>query len=638
MNQLLIIGGKRLRNLVTGILAIGMLASFTSLTAQQSAGYLNFKDLSAQIKSMVQQHDGVANLESIGKSAQGRDIWLITLANPKGTPLGERPGILVAANFEGDHLVGSQISLSMMKSLLEDYSDNEDIKKSFDEHVYYFFPRMNPDGAEQFFNEIKTGQKTNSAPYDGDNDGRMDEDGPDDLDNNGVITMMRVKDPAGSYTIDPANDQILKVADATKGETGMYKVYWEGLDNDGDGFINEDPVGGVDFNRNFQHAYPYFQPDAGLHMICENETKALMDWVISHRNISIMLNFGLSDNLLTAPNSKGQLSNDRGLNLVSFADASISGASKVGMVSTRSSFGFFGRGGFSFGGNRSGQTQQSAGSRRQARKPATTYNKADLSYFTKVSEEYKELTGLKKAPILRNPQGAFFQYGYFQYGVLSLSTPGWGFPEIQDSTSKREGPKRGASGMSGRGPSGPSASKSGIDQEYMKYLMANNVKGFVAWKSFEHPDLGQVEIGGFTPYEMVNPKADLLDELGQKHADFVVYLSSLYADISIVNTEVISHGDGLFRIKASVENKGFLPTTLQHGVVSRSVAPAMVQLGVQSENIISGDSKTNFIQRLEGSGDQKSFEWLLKGKKGDKIELKVHSQKGGTDKAIITLQ
>ncbi|MBT4411738.1 MAG: hypothetical protein HOC82_18005, partial [Bacteroidetes bacterium] len=162
MNQLLIIGGKRLRKLVTGILAIGILASFTSLTAQQSAGYLNFKDLSAQIKSMVQQHDGVANLESIGKSAQGRDVWLITLANPKGTPLGERPGILVAANFEGDHLVGSQISLSMMKSLLEDYSDNEDIKKSFDEHVYYFFPRMNPDGAEQFFNEIKTGQKTNS--------------------------------------------------------------------------------------------------------------------------------------------------------------------------------------------------------------------------------------------------------------------------------------------------------------------------------------------------------------------------------------------------------------------------------------------------------------------------------------------
>ena len=81
--------------------------------------------------------------------------------------------------------------------------------------------------------------------------------------------------------IDPADERALKRADATKGESGAYKVYFEGIDNDGDGFINEDGPGGVDLNRNFQHAYPYWQGDAGPHMVSEVETRAIMDFAIA---------------------------------------------------------------------------------------------------------------------------------------------------------------------------------------------------------------------------------------------------------------------------------------------------------------------------------------------------------------------
>ncbi len=262
---------------------------------------------------------------------------------------------------------------------------------------------------------------------------------------------------------------------------------------------------------------------------------------------------------------------------------------------------------------------------------------------------------------MRQPKGAFFQYAYYQFGALSLSTPGWGIPAEKDSAQKGPGMKRGGNNkmpggskaMSMRGGSamsmrssgaamsmrgaGASGSK-GFDAEYFKYLKDNNINGFVEWTSFDHPDLGEVEIGGFTPYEMHNPPTESLEGLGEKHADFVVYLSGLFAEVAIVKTEVTAYGDGLFRIKASIENKGFLPTALKHGEVSRSVAPTMVQLGVEPEAIVSGNSKTNFFQALEGSGNQKSYEWLIKGKKGDKIELKVVSQKAGSDKAIITLK
>jgi hypothetical protein len=506
------------------------------------------------------------------------------------------------------------------------------------------------------FDRLKTGKKTNVSPYDGDNDGRMDEDGPDDLNKDGLITMMRVKDENGLFMINEDEPRLMKKADPKKGETGAYTIYWEGIDNDNDGFINEDPLGGVDLNRNFMHEYPYFKDDAGWHMVSEKESKALMAWVIKHRNIAIMLNFGESDNLINPPNSKGILSSDRAIDLIGMANDSYSEAAKVGMVSTGGGRRFAGM--FRMGGDSQGQQSASSGRQRPSRGPETTFSTADLEYFNKASEMYRELTGIKTQPPLRMPSGAFFQYGYFQFGVLSFSTPGWGMEVPGDAaasdrrpsggergavsqtgTSAREGRPTGsrAAMPSGMPAPGGSAGK-GIDQDYISYLDKNEIKGFVDWQTFMHPELGELEIGGFTPYEINNPPASEIAGLGESHAKFAVWLSGLYADVKIAKTEVINHGGGLFRIKAEIENTGFLPTSLNQGVTSRSVSPTMVQLGVDPETIISGSAKTSFFQALDGSGKRQEYEWVIKGKQGDKIDLKVVAQKAGTDKVSITLK
>jgi hypothetical protein len=560
--------------------------------------------------------------------------------------------MFIGANFEGDHLIGSEISLSVINYLLKNYSTDEAVKKSIDNHVYYIVARINPDGAEKMFSSIKTGIKTNISLYDADNDGRMDEDGPDDLNKDGFITMMRVKDDNGLYMLNNDDPRLLMKADPKKGEAGSYSIYWEGIDNDNDGFINEDPIGGVDINRNFMHDYPYFTDDAGWHMVSEKESIALISWVIEHRNIAIMLNFGESDNLITPPNSKGQLSSDRALELVTIANESYSEAKKVGMIST----GGGGRFGGMFGFGRGRQEQQSAaptGRQRPSRNAETTFSSADLEYFNKASEKYKELTGIKTAPSIRDPKGSFFQYGYFQYGVLSFSTPGWGLditgdaPEVSRRPSGNDSggaeqpasPPRGGRGA-GASPamSTPGGSQNGIDKEYLSFLDKSSINGFVDWQTINHPEFGEVEVGGFTPYEINNPPSSKIVELGSSHAEFAVWLSTLYADVKISKFEVVNHGGGIFRIKAEIENSGFLPTSLNQGVTSRSVAPTMVQLGVNPESIISGSAKTNFFQALAGSGSIQKYEWLIKGKQGDIIELKVVAQKAGTDKVNITLK
>jgi len=470
----------------------------------------------------------------------------------------------------------------------------------------------------------------------------MDEDGPDDLNKDGMITMMRVKDENGVYTINPDDARLMKKADPSKGESGAYSVYWEGFDNDNDGFINEDPIGGVDINRNFMHEYPYYQEDAGPHMVSENETVALMAWIIKHRNIAIMLNFGESDNLIVSPNDKGILSSDNGIDLVNFANESYAEAGKVGMVSTvdRSRF----RGMFRPNDRPSGPVLD--GRQRPARNPETTVNKDDLEFFKKAGDEYKELTGIKTQPPLRDPKGAFFQYGYYQFGILSLSTPGWGIDmpaesgdkEDKASAGERQGPAGSAPGR--RGPGGPAAAaeKEGLDKAFISWLDKNNAEGFVEWQTVEHPEFGEVEVGGFAPYAVNNPPASAIAALGESHAKYAVWLSGLYADIKIAKTEVVNHGGGIFTVKAEVENTGFLPTSLRHGVVSGSVKPTMVQLEVDPKAIISGNAKTNFFQALAGSGNREKYEWLIKGKEGDQVELKVVAQKAGSDNVKITLK
>lgn len=182
------------------------------------------------------------------------------------------------------------------------------------------------------------------------------------------------------------------------------------------------------------------------------------------------------------------------------------------------------------------------------------------------------------------------------------------------------------------------AQAAGIDASYYKYLTSAKINGFVKWQSVKHPEFGDVEVGGFVPSDLSNPPVDKIAELGVSHAKFALFLSTLYAEIKVAKTEVINEGGGLFRIKAEISNEGFLPTALRQGVQARSVKPTMVQLGCKPEQIMSGNSKTNFFQGLDGSGKRQKYEWLIKGKAGDQIELKVVSQKGGSDLSKITLK
>ncbi len=427
------------------LIVLGFMLSGVPAAAQDQPKYHNYAELATAAQTLAGAHKTVARIESIGKTRGGRDIWALEIANPGGVAPAVRPALLIAAGFEGDQLVGTEIALSVAETLLKGAAGDPEIKQRLDTSTIYIIPRVNPDGAEGFFAAVKTGRRTNTTPRDDDNDGRVDEDGPEDLNGDGFITVMRVKAAGGEYMIDPDEPRLMKRADPKKGERGAYKLFSEGIDNDGDGFINEDPPGGTDINRNFAHEYPYYKPDAGPHMVSEAESRAVMDWVVAHRNIAAVLTLGESDNLIVPPTGAGRLGPARELDLIRFAEASAAGARTAGFIQTGGGMGRggrFGGGDFSFemmggaGGRqaqRQAQTSESGRFRMPDRKAATTVDSADYDYFKAVSDKYIEMTGIRQPLSVREPQGAFFQYGYFQFGVPSFSTPGFGLAAAESA-------------------------------------------------------------------------------------------------------------------------------------------------------------------------------------------------------------
>jgi hypothetical protein len=617
---------------LAAVALVGLTAAGPANAAADYSRYHNHEELTKALRALAAAHPTHARLVSIGKTLQGRDIWAIEIASQKGTPPGERPALLIAGNLEGDRLIGSALALYIAEHLLSEYARDPEIAQRLERSTFYIVPRVNPDGAEMMFAPIKTGQKTNSVPFDADNDGRVDEDGCDDLNKDGFITVMRVKDPRGPYMIHPDDPRLMKKADPHRGESGGYSIYWEGTDNDNDGFIGEDGPGGADIDRNFQHQYPYYAPDAGRHPVSELESRALIDYALERRNIAVILTFGGSDNLIVPPNRRGELGPPAVLSLLDFADASIEGARKIGMFETGEAGFFPGR-----GGQRPPAAAAAATPRGgpPARRPATTVNAADMEYFRAVSDRYRELTGIRNVPVTRAPAGAFFEYGYYQFGVPSFSTPGWGLPA---STEKPAPGGRPDTAAQLPGVEGGAAAPVAADLRVLRWMDAEKIDGFVEWTPFQHPTLGAVEIGGFKPYVISNPPASKMAELGAGHASFVMYLSSVFANVKVAKSEVVNHGGGIYRIRAEIENSGLLPTAAAQGVLSRGSRPLMVQLQVDPQDIIAGNEKTMYVPSLPGSGGRESFEWIIRGKPGSSVALKVVSQKGGRETVTLKLQ
>jgi hypothetical protein len=256
----------------------------------------DYDEVSKLLDGYARSFPGWVRKTSLGKSAEGRDLWLVTVTNPKSGPELGKPAMYVDANTHANEVQGTETALYLLDFMLTRYGKLKRVTELLDRAVFYFVPMVNPDGRARWFSQPSTAHfpRTVVAPRDDDRDGLADEDGYDDLDGDGVITRMRKKVPLGEgrYTVDPKDPRVLRRV--KPGEKGDYVALgWEGIDNDGDGRVNEDPLGYVDPNRTWGYDFQprYVQRGASDYPLQIPETRAIARWALTRPNLAAAQSF-----------------------------------------------------------------------------------------------------------------------------------------------------------------------------------------------------------------------------------------------------------------------------------------------------------------------------------------------------------
>ena len=162
---------------------------------------------------------------------------------------------------------------------------------------------------------------------------------------------------------------------------------------------------------------------------------------------------------------------------------------------------------------------------------------------------------------------------------------------------------------------------------------AGSAARFVAWKPFQHPELGAVEIGGFAPYAKIEPPESERVELEKKQYEFLLTLGELLPRVVIPECSAKALSGGLWEIKAAVENHAFLPLLSAAARRAESVRPARVTLRLPKDAQLLAGSGESLLEDLTGTNGRHEYRWLVHGAPPKALGVEVETDHAGNAQA-----
>jgi len=510
---------------------------------------------------------------SVGKSYNGLDILCAVINNPDTGPEMSKAAMYIDANIHGNEIQGGEVCLYTAWYLMENYGKIDKVKNLVDERVFYIFPTVNPDGRQYYMEGDGGGARTGHVPVDSDNDGLYDEDGPNDLNNNGVIEQIIKYVPGkGDLRKSLSDPRILEPVEF--GQTGDYvRLGSEGIDDDGDGRVNEDGPGSYDGNRNWAIDWQpnYIQGGAMDYPFQLPESRAICDFLMAHPNIAGVQAYHNSGGMiLRGPGAEGQ------------------------------------------GG----------------------YPRSDIAFYDILGQNGARILPFYRYIViwsgLYTVHGGFIDWTNDGLGMISFSNELWSgrqyftSSELAEQTQDRDSPISGQKG-------------SYFFDDHLEFQ-----DQFINWKKFNHPEYGEVEMGGrWKKTRGRLPPRFMNEELCHRNMAFTLYQADEMPKMEAGEHSVKNLGGSVKRIWIDFTNPKVAPTITAKASQNNVVRPDLILLNgnveVISASWISNKKTHDYLKNITSLIDQKNLKRLMirNGHPGKTIRTLQYLVKG-SGKVTVT--
>ncbi len=468
--------------------------------------YYTYDMVVEALQALNKAYPKLSHIDLVGKSEEGRPVYCLTVNNPASGAELDKPAVYVDGNIHGNEIQAGEVALYLLDYLLGSYGHNEEITRLVDTRCFYVIPVVNADGRHHFFADANTPSNNRSLriPRDDDRDGLVDEDFPDDLDRDGNICQMRKRDPFGQFRTDPDDARLM--VRIKPGEKGEWTILGdEGLDNDHDGRINEDPEGYLDGNRNWSFDWmpEYVQSGAGDYPFSGAITRAIAGFIGKRPNICVGWTFHNNGGMfLRGPSNKAQGEYPR-------QDVAV---------------------------------YDYLGQHAERITPGYRYMISWKDLYPTYGDSMEWLTMLHGV------------YGFvgelFQMESEKFVTLKEGAVQKKEKPSEQEE----EGGFDFRGD--PSLEKERI--RFSDHLAQGEL--YKPWREFDHPAYGKVEIGGWVKMSSRLPAPFMLKDLVHRNASAVIFSAKNTPEVSLEIIEIKALGNSLTRIRTRLSNARAIPT------------------------------------------------------------------------------
>jgi len=552
--------------------------------------YYTYDELTDTLRAWAEEHPSLFAFESIGQSHEGREIWLATVTNSETRPHDEKPAFLLEANIHSIEVTGCTAALHLLERLLSGYGSDEKVTRALDTRTFYVIPRLNPDGAELALGERPRYVRSSVRAYPliDPEDGLHNED----IDGDGRILSMRVRDPTGNWKLHAEEPELLVRRDPDEDGGDYYRLFREGTIKNYDGVLIKvaKPLETLDINRNFPGEWgpEAEQVGAGPYPTSEPEIRAMVEAVIARPNICGHIAYHTFSGVHLRP---------------------------------------------------------------YAAYPDDHFPTGDLRVYQQIGEVATELTGYPAISVFHDfaydpktkIRGSAHDFMYDQRGVFSWTTEFWspqreaGIENYKYIEWLRDHPAE-------------------DDLKLYRWQKRNlGGRGYLPWRRFDHPQLGEVEIGGWDLfYCWANVPFEQLEAEVAPHTELAIFHCLISPKLEQRSLDVERVGEGVYRVQLVLENTGWLPTNVSDKALERKVVRELeIDLELpEGARLVSGEHKTTADQLTgrvhkrsnlwwgtnDATTDRAKLEWVIEAPAGGELQITARHQRAGTVRTSLRLE